>query len=208
MTISTAGKHKESLVQRSLTFDVAYTDTAAKELFLLPLGAKILDVKTIVTTAFNDSGKDLLEVGVSDDPDAIINDLDLSVAGVLLPADVIERAGATSVANGGTVAHGLAVTPTIVLATPSVTNEMVSVTAIGATTFTVAIITDAGAGGTTQTIYWKVIYQGTALATPQYVATAANGKMITATYTGENSDASAGAAKVIVTFAYKQGTRM
>ena len=206
MTISTAGKHKESLVQRSLAFDVLYTDIVAKELFVLPVGAKILDVKVVVTTAFNDSGKDLLEVGVSGDPDAILNDVDLSVAGALVPGGVIERSGATSVANGGTVAHGLAVTPTIVLATPSVTNEMVSVTAIAATTFTVAIITDAGAGGTTQTIYWKAIYQGTTLAVPQYSATAL--KMIVAKVTGENSDASAGVAKVIVTFAYKQGTRM
>ena len=208
MTISTANKHKESQVLRSLTFDVLYTDIVEKALFLLPHGAVVLDVQVDVTTAFNDSGTDLLEVGVVGDPDAILNDLDLSFAGPIVPGIAIERSGATSVANGATVAHGLAVAPDVVLATPSVTNEMVSVTAIAATTFTVAIITHAGAGGTTQTIYWKVIKLASAQILSQYEATAMNGKMIVAKYTGLNSDASAGAAKVTVVFAYEQGTRM
>src|SRR3990172_3942637 len=63
--------------------------------------------------------------------------------------------GATSVADGGTITHGLSTTPTVVLVTPSVAGEMASVTAISATTFTVALRTHAGAAGTTQTVYWQ-----------------------------------------------------
>lgn len=64
------------------------------------------------------------------------------------------NAGATSVADGGTVAHGLATTPEWVRCTPSVAGEMVAVTAKGATTFTVAIKKHDGTAGTTQTVYW------------------------------------------------------
>ena len=63
--------------------------------------------------------------------------------------------GATSVADGGTVAHGLGATPTLVIATASTTGEFVSVTALGATTFTVAIKKHDNSAGTTQTIYWQ-----------------------------------------------------
>jgi hypothetical protein len=43
------------------------------------------------------------------------------------------------VADGGTITHGLAATPTSVICTPSTAGEFVSVTAKTATTFTVAI---------------------------------------------------------------------
>lgn len=66
-----------------------------------------------------------------------------------------EASGATSVADGGTVTHGLSATPTKVRCTPSVSGEMVSVTALAATTFTVAIIKNDGSAGTTQTVYWE-----------------------------------------------------
>jgi len=62
-----------------------------------------------------------------------------------------------SVADGGTITHGFASAPTTVLISGSVAGEMVAVTAIGATDFTVAIKTNLGAAGTTQTIYWKAI---------------------------------------------------
>ena len=71
------------------------------------------------------------------------------------PGYATENSGATSVADGGTIAHGLVATPTKVRCTPSVSGEFVSVTALAATTFTVAIKTHAGAAGTTQTIYWS-----------------------------------------------------
>jgi len=62
---------------------------------------------------------------------------------------------ATSVADGGTITHGLGATPTVVLTQASVSSEFVSVTALSGTTFTVAIKKDTGAAGTTQTVYWK-----------------------------------------------------
>lgn len=72
---------------------------------------------------------------------------------------VTEYQGAAATVNGGgTISHGLAYTPTLVIATPSVAGEMVSVTAKGATTFTVAIKKHDGSAGTAQTIYWKAIY--------------------------------------------------
>lgn len=74
--------------------------------------------------------------------------------------DAIKRksSGANSVADGGTITHGLSSTPTVVKTTPTIASQMASVTAAGATTFTVAIKTDAGAAGTTQQIYWSAEY--------------------------------------------------
>lgn len=63
--------------------------------------------------------------------------------------------GATSVADGGTVTHGMSQAPTVVTPTASVAGEFVSVTAISSTTFTVAIKKHDGSAGTTQTIYWR-----------------------------------------------------
>lgn len=62
--------------------------------------------------------------------------------------------GATSVADGATVTHGLGVAPDVVQVTPSVAGEFVSVTAKDATTFTCAIKKHDGTAGTTQTLYW------------------------------------------------------
>jgi hypothetical protein len=63
--------------------------------------------------------------------------------------------GATaSVADGGTISHGLVATPTGVVAQTSITGEFVSVTAKSSTTFTVAIKKHDNTAGTTQTIYW------------------------------------------------------
>ncbi|KKK92569.1 hypothetical protein LCGC14_2701620, partial [marine sediment metagenome] len=68
---------------------------------------------------------------------------------------VTDASGATNVADGGTVAHGLSATPTNVTVTASVAAEFVSVTALGATTFTVAIKKHDGFPGTTQDVYWR-----------------------------------------------------
>lgn len=75
-------------------------------------------------------------------------------AGTLI-TDYENRGAAAGVADGGTIAHGLTTTPTVVLVTPTVAGEMASVTAVGAANFTVAIKTHAGAAGTNQTIYWR-----------------------------------------------------
>lgn len=63
--------------------------------------------------------------------------------------------GATSVADNGTIAHGLSTTPTGVVVTTTVANEYAAVSAIGATTFTVQLTKHDGSAGTTQTVYWR-----------------------------------------------------
>lgn len=65
------------------------------------------------------------------------------------------RSGATSVADGGTIAHGLGITPSRASATASVASEFVSVTGLDATNITVAIKKHDNAAGTTQTVYWE-----------------------------------------------------
>ena len=64
---------------------------------------------------------------------------------------------AASVSDGGTVTHRLSTAPTTIIIVGSVAGEMVAVTAIGATTFTVSIKTPLQASGTAQTIYWMAI---------------------------------------------------
>ena len=71
------------------------------------------------------------------------------------PGYMSENSGATSVADGGTITHGLETTPTKVRCTPTVSGELVSVTATGSTTFTVAIKKHDNSAGTTQTVYWE-----------------------------------------------------
>jgi hypothetical protein len=63
--------------------------------------------------------------------------------------------GATSVADGGAVTHGLVAAPTTVRCTPTTSGEFVSVTSLGASNFTVSIKKHDNTGGTTQTIYWE-----------------------------------------------------
>ena len=62
--------------------------------------------------------------------------------------------GATSTADGGTIAHGLSATPTIARTQVSVSGEFASVTGLDATNITIAIKKHDGTAGTTQTIYW------------------------------------------------------
>jgi len=62
---------------------------------------------------------------------------------------------AASVTDGSTISHNLGLTPTFVLATATVADEFVSVTAKSSTTFTVAIKKSDGTPGTSQTIYWR-----------------------------------------------------
>lgn len=71
---------------------------------------------------------------------------------------ITENMGATSVADGGTVSHGLVSAPTMVSCTTSITDEFCSVTALAATTFTVTITKHDGTAGTTQTIYWYAVF--------------------------------------------------
>ncbi len=62
---------------------LAYTDTTNKTLFVLPANAVILDVILHVTTVFNDSGTDVIDVGTTaGDPDEYVDALDASSASV------------------------------------------------------------------------------------------------------------------------------
>ena len=62
---------------------------------------------------------------------------------------------AASITDGGTIAHGCAMTPTIATVSGSVAGEIVTVTAIDATNITVAIKKPDGSAGTAQTVYWR-----------------------------------------------------
>jgi hypothetical protein len=64
---------------------------------------------------------------------------------------------AASKSDGDTITHGLGTTPTAVFLTGSVAGEILSVTTIGATTFTIAIKTPLQAPGTAQTVYWLAV---------------------------------------------------
>ncbi len=67
-------------------------------------------------------------------------------------------AATASVADGGSITHGLGGTPTACLTTLTVANEIGAVTALSSTTFTVAIKKRSdGTAGTTQTIYWQCL---------------------------------------------------
>lgn len=59
-----------------------------------------------------------------------------------------------TVTDGSTITHGLVTTPVSVRCTGSVSGEFISVTAVGGTTFTVAIKKHDNTAGTSQTVYW------------------------------------------------------
>ena len=66
----------------------------------------------------------------------------------------LEAYGATSVADGGTIAHGMKITPTYATATGSLAGTTVTVTAKDATHLTI----DLAGVTTTQTVYWHAVY--------------------------------------------------
>lgn len=70
----------------------------------------------------------------------------------------MNRGVASSVADGGNIAHGLSTTPTMAIVTPITSGEFVSVTGKDATNLTVAIKKHDGSAGTTQNLYWYAEY--------------------------------------------------
>ena len=64
---------------------VAFGDTSAKTLFTLPAGAIVVDVFVDGTTAFNDSGTDLLDVGKTGTGNFFIYALDIAATGRKAP---------------------------------------------------------------------------------------------------------------------------
>lgn len=63
---------------------VAYTDTTAKGICIIPANANVIDWMSIVTVAFNDSGTDKIACGITyADPDDFLDDLDGEAVGLL-----------------------------------------------------------------------------------------------------------------------------
>lgn len=60
---------------------VDYTMITATTLFTIPRGAVLIDYMVDISTAFDDSGTDLLTVGTVADPDRYVDDLAGGVAG-------------------------------------------------------------------------------------------------------------------------------
>ena len=82
---------------------------------------------------------------------------DYSVTYIKLSGASIQS-GAASASNGGTITHGLGTTPDVVIAISSNAKHIVAITAMGATTFTIALHDDGGTAiGVAETIYWIAI---------------------------------------------------
>lgn len=71
---------------------LAHTDTTAKDLFTLPAGAVIIAFVVNVSTNFDDTGTDLVDIGDATTADAFVADLDVSSAGMQLVASADETA--------------------------------------------------------------------------------------------------------------------
>lgn len=78
---------------------ITFANTTATTLFTLPAGAVVVDFYANITELFDDTGTDLINFGLGDDPDHFVDDLAGGTAG-------LSRAGATS-----TVATRLMNTP-------------------------------------------------------------------------------------------------
>lgn len=77
---------------------LAYTDTTAKTLFTLPAGAIIVDWILNVTTAFNDSGTDQVNIGITGTAAKFASALDVSSAGLKTTGVVAAEIGAVQAA--------------------------------------------------------------------------------------------------------------
>lgn len=71
---------------------------------------------------------------------------------------IAENSGSASVADGGTIAHGLSLTPTQIRVHGTVAGEIVTATSADGTNITVAVKqADGSTAGTPQTVYWEAI---------------------------------------------------
>jgi hypothetical protein len=71
---------------------LAYTDTTAKDLFTLPAGAQIIGFVFNVTTQFDDTGTDQIDIGDGTTPDRFVADYDGETTGMALVASADEAA--------------------------------------------------------------------------------------------------------------------
>lgn len=84
---------------------ILFTDTTAKDLFSLPVGAVPLFASVQVKTAFNDSGTNLLSIGVPTSATYFASDVSLDATGALLVAlnqtdELTRRQGITATFTG------------------------------------------------------------------------------------------------------------
>jgi|GEM_PF-1772182 len=70
---------------------VAHTDTTAKSLFTLPEGAVVVGITVNVSTAFNSSGTDLLDIGITGTANYYANDLNVDTATQLVTGMQVAR---------------------------------------------------------------------------------------------------------------------
>jgi hypothetical protein len=63
-------------------------------------------------------------------------------------------AASSNISDGAAITHSMGGNPTVIIATGTVAGEMVSITAVDATTFTVSIKKHDNTPGTPQTVYW------------------------------------------------------
>ena len=69
-------------VVMSQTDTIAYTDTTDKSLsIVIPANSQIVDIKILVTTAFNGTGADTMDIGIVGNSDLYVDGADVSAAG-------------------------------------------------------------------------------------------------------------------------------
>jgi hypothetical protein len=73
---------------------LAFGDTVAKALFTIPAGAIIIDWVINVTTAFDDTGTDQVDIGVSGTAEKFAANLDVSTTGLKTTGVVAAEIGA------------------------------------------------------------------------------------------------------------------
>lgn len=75
---------------------------------------------------------------------------------------VSEKSGTASIADGGTIAHGLAKTPTSVSVVGATSGDILSITSVDATNITVAIKkqVDGTGDAVAQNVYWRASFSG------------------------------------------------
>jgi hypothetical protein len=70
---------------------VAHTDTTAKDLFTLPEGAVVVGITVNVSTAFTDTGTNLLDIGISGTGNYYANDLNVATVGQIVTGMQVAR---------------------------------------------------------------------------------------------------------------------
>ena len=69
-------------VVMSQTDTIAYTNTTDKSLgIVIPANSQIVDIKILVTTAFNGTGADTMDIGIVGNSDLYVDGADVSAAG-------------------------------------------------------------------------------------------------------------------------------